>query len=55
MFVGCCVKIHLDNVFYGSSFVLNGFMVLDTVTVSINNDAQFMLFKIPALLIIVIS
>jgi hypothetical protein len=39
-FVGCCVKIHLDNVFYGSGFVLNGFMVLDTVNVSINYDTS---------------
>jgi hypothetical protein len=39
-FVGCCVKIHLDNIFYGSGFVLNGFMVLDTVNVSINYDAS---------------
>jgi len=39
-FVGYCVKIHLDNIFYGSGFVLNGFMVLDTVNVSINYDAS---------------
>jgi hypothetical protein len=39
-FVGCCVKIHLDNIFYGSGFVLNGFMVLDTVNVSINYNAS---------------
>jgi len=39
-FVGCCVKIHLDNIFYGFGFVLNGFMVLDTVNVSIDNDAS---------------
>jgi hypothetical protein len=38
--VGCCVKMHLDNIFYGSGFVLNGFMVLDTVNVSINYDAS---------------
>lgn len=40
IFVGCCVKIYLDNIFYGSGFVLNGFMVLDTVNISINNDAS---------------
>ena len=39
-FIGCCVKIYLDNIFYGSGFVLNGFMVLDTVNVSINYDAS---------------
>ena len=40
MFVSCCVNIYLDNIFYGSGFVLNGFMVLDTVNVSINYDAS---------------
>jgi hypothetical protein len=39
-FVGCYVKIQLDNIFYGSGFVLNGFMVLDTNNVSINYDAS---------------
>ena len=39
-FVGCCVKIYMDNIFYGFGFVLNGFMVLDTVNVSINDDAS---------------
>jgi hypothetical protein len=39
-FVGCCVKMHMDNIFYGSGFVLNGFMVLNTVNVSINYDAS---------------
>jgi hypothetical protein len=37
-FVGCCVKIYIDNIFYGFGSVLNGFMVLDTVNVSINDD-----------------
>jgi hypothetical protein len=40
VFLGCCVKIYLDNIFYDSSFVLNGFMVLDTVNVSINDDVS---------------
>jgi hypothetical protein len=40
VFVGCCVKIHLDNIFYGSGFIFNGFMVLDTVNVSINYYAS---------------
>ena len=35
-----CVKILLDNVYYGSGYLLNGFMVLDTVNVSINNDTS---------------
>jgi hypothetical protein len=30
----------MDNIFYGFGFVLNGFMVLDTVNVSINDDAS---------------
>jgi len=40
VFVGCCVKIYLDNIFYGFDFVLNGFMVLDTINISINDDAS---------------
>ena len=40
IFVSCCVKIYLDNIFYYSRFVLNDFMVLDTVNISINNDAS---------------
>ena len=38
MFENGCVKILLDNVYYGSGYLLNGFMVLDTVNVFINND-----------------
>ena len=34
------MKIYLDNIFYGSSFVLNGFMVLDIVNGSIKDDAS---------------
>jgi len=45
MFVGCCVKIYMDNIFYGSSFVLNGFMVLDTVNVSIKDDASIYIIQ----------
>jgi len=33
-------KIYLDNIFYGSDFVLNSFMVLDTVNASIKDDAS---------------
>ena len=40
MFIGCCVKIYVDNIFCGSGFVLNSFMVLDTVNVSVNDDAS---------------
>jgi hypothetical protein len=31
---------YLDNVFYDFSFVLNGFMVLDTINIPINDDAS---------------
>ena len=38
MFENGCVKILLDNVYYDFGYLLNGFMVLDTVNVFINND-----------------
>ena len=38
MFENGCVKILLDNVYYGSGYLLNGFMVLDTINVFINDD-----------------
>ena len=31
MFENGCVMILMDNVYYGSGYLLNGFMVLDTV------------------------
>jgi len=40
MFASCYVKIYLDNIFYGFGFVLNDFMVLDTVNVYINDNAS---------------
>jgi hypothetical protein len=40
VFVDCCIKIYLNNIFYGSDFVLNGFMVLDIVNIYINDDAS---------------
>jgi hypothetical protein len=39
-FASCYVKIYLDNIFYGFGFVLNDFMVLDTVNVYINDNAS---------------
>ena len=39
-FVDYCVKIYLDNIFYNSGFVSNGFIVLDIVNVSVNYDAS---------------
>ena len=35
-----CVKIFLDKVYYSSRYLLNGFMVLDTVNVFINDDTS---------------
>ena len=40
MFKNGCVKILLDNVYYDSGYFLNGFMVLDTVNVFINDDTS---------------
>ena len=40
MFENGYVKILLDNVYYGSGYLLNGFMVLDIVNVFINNDTS---------------
>jgi len=40
VFVGYCVKKYLDNIFYNFGFVLNDFMMLDTVDVSINDDVS---------------
>jgi hypothetical protein len=37
--IGYCVKIYLDNFFY-FGFVLNDFMVLDIVNISIDDDAS---------------
>jgi hypothetical protein len=43
------------NIFYSFDFILNGFMVLDTVNVSIKDDASIYVIQSPALLMIVIS
>ena len=51
IFENGCVKILLDNVYYGSGYLLDGFMVLDTVNVFINDDTS-MLLKIPMLVMI---
>jgi len=40
VFVGYYVKIYLDNIFYNFGFVLNDFMMLDIVDVSINDDVS---------------
>jgi hypothetical protein len=40
VFIGYYVKIYLDNIFLNFGFVLNGFMMLDTVDVSINDDVS---------------
>ena len=33
-----CVKIFLNNVYYGSGYLSNSFMVLDTVNIFINDN-----------------
>ena len=40
MFENGCVKILLDNVYYGSGYLLDGFMVLDTVNISMYDDTS---------------
>ena len=40
MFENGCVKILLDNVYYSFGYLLNDFMMLDTVNVFINNDTS---------------
>ena len=35
-----CVKVVLDNIYYDSGYLLNGFMVLDTVYVFVNDDTS---------------
>ena len=35
-----CVKVVLDKFYYGSRYLSNGFMVLDTVNVFVNNDTS---------------
>ena len=40
MFKNGCVKILLEKVYYGFGYLLNGFMVLDTVNLFINDDTS---------------
>ena len=40
MFDNGCVKILLDKVYYGSEYLLNGFMVLDTVNIFMYDDTS---------------
>ena len=40
IFENGCVKVFLDNVYYASRYLLNGFMVLDTVNVFMNDDTS---------------
>ena len=35
-----CVKVFLDNVYYGSGYVLDGFMVLDTTNIVLNDTSS---------------
>ena len=54
MFESGCVKVFLGNVYYGSRYFSNGFMVLDTVNVLINDNLLSMLLEIPILVMIMI-
>ena len=36
-----CVKVFLDKFYYGSRYKLNGFMVLDTANVFVNDDTIY--------------
>ena len=38
IFTSGCVKVFLDNVYYDFGYLLNGFMVLDTVNISMYDD-----------------
>ena len=40
MFENGCIKILLDKVYYGFGYLLNDFMVLDTVNISMHNDTS---------------
>ena len=40
MFNKGCVKVFLDNVYYGSGYVLDGFMVLDTTNIVLNDSSS---------------
>ena len=40
MFDNGCVKVFLDNIYYGSRYLLNGFMVLNIVNVFVNDDTS---------------
>ena len=40
VFLNGCVMLLLDNVYFGSGYLLNGFMVLDTVNVEFNNNSS---------------
>ena len=40
MFENGYVKILLDNVYYGFGYLLNGFMMLDTINVFLNDDTS---------------
>ena len=53
IFENGCVKILLDNIYYGSGYLLNDFMVLDTINVFVN-DYTSKLLVIPVLLMIII-
>ena len=55
MFDNGCVKVFLDNIYYGSRYLLNGFMVLETVNVFVNNDTSKFLVISVLLMIMIVS
>ena len=40
-----CVKVFLDNIYYGSGYVLDGFMVLDTTNIVLNDSSSIYHYK----------
>ena len=40
MFENGCVKVFLNKIYYDFRYLLNGFMVLDTVYVFVNDDTS---------------
>ena len=55
MFENGCVKIFLDKVYYGSGYLSDGFMVLDTANISMYDDTSiYILLKISVLVMIII-
>ena len=50
-----CVKVFLDNIYYGYGYLSNGFMVLETVNVFVNDDTSKLLVISVLLMIMIVS